>query len=96
MRWNAWRGDKTAMIVFPSGSLSSLADGPASHDSSREACARISELRGETLKVLNSYSGLSTDRESDVGDVIVALQGAANELGSAERRILAILPDPAA
>jgi hypothetical protein len=96
MRWDARHGDKRRMVVFPSGSLSSLADDRASHDNSREAYTRISELRGETLKVLSSYSGLSIDGRSDVGDIIVALQGAANELGSAERRILAILPRPAA
>jgi hypothetical protein len=45
--------------------------------------------------VLEDYSGLSVDGDSGVADIIVALQSAANELGSAERRILATVPPPA-
>jgi hypothetical protein len=77
------------MVAFASGSPSRLPARTASGvHASQEVCARVSELRGETLEVLSSYSGLSTDGESGVADIIVALQSAANELGSAERRLL--------
>src|SRR4051812_9886129 len=81
------------MVAFASGSLSPLPTGPASGvDASQEVCARISELRGATFEVLNDYADLSTEEGRGVADIIVALQSAANELGSAERRILATLP----
>lgn len=84
-----------SMVAFASASLSPLDHGTASGvDASQDVCARISELRGEALDVLASYSGLSRDGGSDVADIIVALQSAANELGSAERRMLATLPPP--
>jgi hypothetical protein len=77
------------MVAFASGSPSPFPAGTASGvHASHEVCARVSKLRGETLEVLNSYSGLSTDGGSGVADIIVALQSAANELGSAERRLL--------
>jgi len=83
------------MVAFASGSLSPLPAVTASGvDVSQEVCARIAELRGATFKVLDDYSGLSTDGASGVADIIVALQSAANELGSAERRILATLSLP--
>jgi hypothetical protein len=83
------------MVAFAPGSLSPLPTGTASGvDASQGVCARISELRGATFKVLDDYSGLSTDGASGVPEIIVALQSAANELGSAERRILATLPLP--
>src|SRR3954453_9542578 len=83
------------MVAFASGSPIPLPAGTASGvHASQEVCTRVSELRGETLEVLNSYSGLSTDGGSGVADIIVALQSAANELGAAERRILATLPPP--
>ena len=81
------------MVGFASGSLSPLSAGTASgDDASQDVRARISELRGGTLAVLDSYSGLRTDGGSGVADIIVALQSAANELGSAERRLLGTLP----
>jgi len=80
------------MAVFASGSQGPL---PAGITASQEAYDRISELRGATLEVLEDYSGLSVDGDSGVADIIVALQSAANELGSAERRILATVPPPA-
>jgi hypothetical protein len=81
------------MVAFASGSLSPPPTGIASGvDASQEVCARISELRGATFKVLDDYAGLSVDGASGLSDIIVALQSAANELGSAERRILATLP----
>ena len=81
------------MVAFASGSLSSLPAATACGGyASQEVCTRISELRGATLEVLDDYSGLNADGGSDVPDIIVALQSAANELGSAERRILATLP----
>jgi len=81
------------MVAFASGSLSPLPPATAfSGDASQEVCTRISELRGATLKVLDDYSGLGTDGGSGLPDIIVALQSAANELGSAERHILATLP----
>ncbi|MDX6661864.1 MAG: hypothetical protein QOJ55_2686 [Solirubrobacteraceae bacterium] len=81
------------MVAFASGSPSSLPAGAASGvDPSEEVRTRISELRGATLKVLDDYSGLGADGGRGVPDIIVALQSAANELGSAERRILASLP----
>jgi hypothetical protein len=83
------------MVAFASGSLSPLPAGTASGvDAPHEVCTRISELRDATFKVLDDYSGLSTDGSSGVPDIIVALQSAANELGSAERRIRASLPLP--
>ena len=81
------------MVAFASGSLSPLpADTASGEHASQEVCARISELRGATFKVLNDYADLSTEEGRGVADIIVALQSAANELGSAERRILATLP----
>jgi hypothetical protein len=81
------------MVAFASGSLSPLPAATAcGGDASQEVCTRISKLRGATLKVLDDYSGLNADGGSGVPDNIVALQSAANELGSAERRILATLP----
>jgi hypothetical protein len=81
------------MVAFASGSLSPLPVVTAGgRDASEEVCTRISELRGATLQVLDDYSGLNADGGSGVPDIIVALQSAANELGSAERRILATLP----
>ena len=81
------------MVAFASGSLGPISTGTASGiHGSQEVCARISELRGETFKLLDRYSGISSDAASGVPDIIVALQSAANELGSAERRILATLP----
>ena len=83
------------MVAFASGSLSPLPTGTASGvDASHEVCARISALRGATFKVLDDYSGLSSDGASGVPEIIVALQSAANELGSAERRILATFRAP--
>jgi hypothetical protein len=82
-----------AMVAFASGSLSPPPAGTASGvDTSQEVCARISELRGATFKVLDDYAGISVDGGSGLPDIIVALQSAANELGAAERRILATLP----
>jgi hypothetical protein len=83
------------MVVFaPRSPSSPPAETASGVQASQEVCARLSELRGRTIEVLSSYSGLSTDGGSGVADVIVALQSAANELGSAERRILATLPPP--
>jgi hypothetical protein len=81
------------MVAFASGSLSPPPIGTASGvDASQEVCARIAELRGATFKVLDDCAGLGVDGGSGLPDIIVALQSAANELGSAERRILATLP----
>ena len=81
------------MVAFASGSLSPLpADTACGGDASQKVCTRISELRGATLEVLDDYFGLGTGGGRGVPDIIVALQSAANELGSAERRILATLP----
>jgi hypothetical protein len=93
MRPSARQPIKTPMVAFAFRSLSPLAaDTACGVDASPEVCTRISELRGATLKVLDDYSGLGNDGGSGVPDIIVALQSAANELGSAERRILATLP----
>jgi hypothetical protein len=95
MRYGARPTIGESMVAFASGSLSPRpADTASGVDASQEVCARISELRDATFQVLDDYSGLNTDGASGVPAIIVALQSAANELGSAERRIQATLPLP--